>query len=113
MPSKNGDCMKEKKITQEDIRIIKKLGRLERSIEEINKTFAKNEIHELIVLLGSKSELFRRNFLAGVARGIGTGIGITIITAIIIYILQKIVRLNIPVIGKYINDIMDIIENTK
>lgn len=49
----------------------------------------------------------------GIVKGIGIGIGVTIITAIIIIILQKIVTWNIPVIGEYIADIVDIVENSK
>ena len=75
--------------------------------------FEKREDHNLIYILGSKKEIFKRNLLAGIARGIGGGIGFTIITAIIIYFLQKIVRLNIPIIGEYINDIVEIVQRTK
>ena len=38
------------------------------------------------------------------------GIGFYLITAILIYLLQYIVKLNVPVIGKYISDIVDIVE---
>ena len=38
---------------------------------------------------------------------------VTIITAIILIILQKIVTWNIPVIGEYIADIVDIVQNSK
>lgn len=72
--------------------------------------FEKREIHDLIYVLGSKKEILRRNLLAGLARGIGGGIGFTIITAIIIFFLQRIVRLNIPVLGEYINDIIEIVQ---
>ena len=75
--------------------------------------FEKREIHDLIYVLGSKKEILRRNLLAGIARGIGGGIGFTIITAIIIFFLQRIVRLNIPVLGEYINDIIEIVQKTK
>lgn len=68
-------------------------------------------IHDLIYILGSKKEIIKRNLLAGIARGVGIGIGVTIVTAIIIYILQRIVRLNIPIIGKFIADIVNIVEN--
>ena len=43
----------------------------------------------------------------------GIGIGVTIITAILILILQKIVALNIPVIGEYIADIVDIVQKSR
>ena len=71
------------------------------------------EKHDLIYILGSKKEIIKRNIIAGIFRGIGTGIGFTIITAIIIYFLQRIVRLNIPVIGEYINDIIEIVQHSK
>lgn len=47
------------------------------------------------------------------AKGIGIGIGFTILTAILLIILQKIVTLNIPVIGDYISDIVEIVENKR
>ena len=45
------------------------------------------------------------------AKGIGIGIGFTILTAILLIMLQKIVTLNIPVIGDYIADIVEIVES--
>ena len=57
--------------------------------------------------------MLKRNFLAGIARGVGIGIGVTIITAILVILLQKIVTLNIPIIGEYIADIVKIVERSK
>ncbi|MCI8700247.1 MAG: hypothetical protein HFJ47_02770 [Clostridia bacterium] len=94
-------------------KIEEKLNILEVGIDKINKTLKKRELHDLVYILGSKREILRRNLLAGISRGIGTGIGFTIITAVIIYFLQKIVRLNIPVIGEYINDIIQIVQHSK
>ena len=79
----------------------------------IVRKIKENNLHDLIYILGNKKEIIKRNFLAGIVRGVGIGIGVTIITAIIIYLLQKIVWLNIPVIGKFISDIAQIVENTK
>lgn len=80
------------------------------NIVKLNNILEKMNIHELIYILGSKKEIIFRNFLAGIFRGIGIGIGITIITATLVYILQKIVSLNIPVIGEFVSDIVDIVE---
>lgn len=41
------------------------------------------------------------------------GIGVTLITAILLILLQKIVALNIPVIGEFIADIVDIVQNNR
>ena len=70
-------------------------------------------MQELIDILGNKREIFKRNFWAGVSRGVGIGVGVTIITAILIIILEKIVTLNIPIIGKYIAEIVQIVENSQ
>lgn len=75
----------------------------------INYKLAKKNIVELNMILGSKKEIFLRNFIGGISKGFGVGIGVTIITAIVIYVLQRIVRLNIPLIGEYISDILEIV----
>ena len=86
---------------------------LEKSINKIGETMEKGNIEDLSYFLGSKKEIIIRNFIAGIFRGIGIGIGFTIITAIIIIILQKIVTLNIPVIGEFVSDIIDIVEKNR
>ena len=80
------------------------------NIERLLNFLEKKRIEQLIDLLGSKKEIIKRNFLAGVFRGMGFGIGVTVITAIIIYFLQKLVRLNLPWVGKFITDIVEIVE---
>ena len=80
------------------------------NIEKLLYSLEKSNIEEIMNILGSKKEIAKRNFIAGIFRGIGIGVGVTIITAVIIYFLQKLVRLNLPIIGKYIYDIVEIIE---
>lgn len=86
---------------------------LDKKIDELNKNFEKSNLEEISYILGNKLEIAKRNLLAGILRGVGIGIGFTLITAIILAILQRIVVLNIPIIGEYIGDILDIIERTK
>lgn len=88
-------------------------GRLSRNIEKLNQKLEERNLQELIDILGNKREIFKRNFWAGVSRGVGIGVGVTIITAILIIILEKIVTLNIPIIGKYIAEIVQIVENSQ
>ena len=80
------------------------------NIERLLNFLEKKRIEQLIDLLGSKKEIIKRNFLAGIFRGMGFGIGVTVVTAIIIYFLQRLVRLNLPWVGKFINDIVKIVE---
>jgi len=83
---------------------------LNNNIERLLRFLEKKQIEQLIDILGTKKEIIKRNFLAGIFRGMGFGIGVTIVTAIIIYFLQKLVRLNLPGIGIFINDIVEIVE---
>ncbi len=85
-------------------------GKLTKKIDELNQILEEKNIQELIYILGSRKEIIKRNLYAGIGRGVGIGIGFTIITAILVMVLQKIVTLNIPVIGKYIAEIVEIVE---
>ena len=86
---------------------------LNKSIEQLNHTLQEGNIYELSYLLGNKKEMLKRNLIAGMFRGVGIGIGVTLITAILIYLMQKVVTLNIPVIGEYIADIVEIVERSR
>lgn len=95
------------------IRKKKKIEKLNENLDKINYILSKNNVIELVELLGNSKKLIWRNFISGISKGIGIGIGVTILSAILIYLLQKIVRLNIPIIGEYISDIAQIVENSK
>ena len=81
-----------------------------KKLDKIISILEGKNVQEMVLLLGSKKEIAKRNFLAGIFRGIGIGIGVTIITAILIMILNKIVTLNIPIIGEYVSEIVEIVE---
>ena len=81
-----------------------------KKLDKIISILEEKNIQEIALVLGSKKEIAKRNFLAGIFRGIGVGIGVTIITAILIMVLNKIVTLNIPVIGEFVSEIVEIVE---
>lgn len=91
----------------------KKENLLLKKIDELNESLLKSNILEITTLMGKRKELLIRNLLAGISRGIGIGIGVTIITAILILLLRKLVTLNIPVIGEYIADIVDVVQKSR
>ncbi len=83
------------------------------NIDKLNKSLQRNNFLDLVELLGDRKKLFIRNFTSGIFKGIGIGIGVTLITAILLILLQKIVALNIPVIGEFIADIVDIVQSSR
>lgn len=91
----------------------KKIEKLNNNLDKINYILSKNNVIELVELLGNSKKLILRNFFAGISKGIGIGIGVTILSAILLIVLKEIVKLNIPIIGQYIADIAEIVENNK
>ncbi len=91
----------------------KKIDMLNNSINNLIEAFQKSNIEEWTYIFGSKKEIIKRNLIAGIFRGVGIGIGVTIITAILIILLQRIVALNIPIIGEYIADIVEIVQRSR
>lgn len=84
--------------------------KINEKIDNINEKLDKTRMVELSYIVGSKKEIIKRNLLAGISRGVGIGIGITLISAVILYLLQKLIKLNIPVLGEYIADIVAIVK---
>ena len=90
-----------------------KFEKLMKNIDELNFVLTKNNLIDLAEILGNRKEMLIRNIIAGIAKGIGIGIGFSLLTAVLIFLLQKIVTLNIPVIGDYITDIIEIVEGNR
>lgn len=82
-------------------------------LDRLNYILNRNKVLDLIEIAGNTKKFLIRNFLSGIIKGIGVGIGFSVITALIIYLLQKIIKLNIPVISKYIADIVEIVQKSK
>ncbi len=70
------------------------------------------------VNLGAYVDLYRRpwrmlglNFVAGLARGFGMAIGFALLGALVIYTLQASFLHNLPVVGKFIAQIVRIVQS--
>ncbi len=51
-------------------------------------------------------------FLAGIARGIGFALGMTIILALLVFIVTKLLStmVNFPLIGSYVQELLDVMQ---
>lgn len=86
---------------------------LENNIQNLNDTLTKNKIFELSEIIGNWKKFLLRNLTSGILKGVGIGIGFSIVTAIIVIILRRLITLNIPVISQYISDIIEIVQLNK
>lgn len=51
------------------------------------------------------------DFLSGIMRGIGFSVGFSILGALLIYVLRNIALANLPVIGRFLAELVRIVEN--
>ena len=87
------------------------LETLGNKIDELSLNMEKLGIAEYVLMIENPRRLFWVNFWQGVARGFGMAIGFTILAGLVIYILQKIMVLNMPLLGSFIAEIVDIVQN--
>ena len=88
----------------------KKINKLSKKIDKLAKKLEVKGVYEYVELMSNTKKLIWKNFVSGISKGIGIAIGFTVLGAIAIYILRQVVMLNLPVIGAFIRDIMEIIE---
>lgn len=80
--------------------------KLQSKTEELIARMERLNLAEYVEMLHDPKRLIWINFLAGTARGIGMAVGFTLLGALVIYFLQHLVRLNLPVISDFIADII-------
>lgn len=51
------------------------------------------------------------DFLSGIARGLGFSIGFSILGALLLYLLRNAALSNLPVIGRFVAELVRIVEN--
>lgn len=80
-----------------------------RKIYELEGKLERANLAEFIQLLEKPSRLIFLNFLGGLARGFGIAIGLTVIASLFLILLTKLAELNLPVIGRFIADLVRIV----
>lgn len=79
-------------------------------LEKLVKHLESLRIAEYMDLLEKPVKLILINLVAGIARGLGIAIGATVIFAVVLNLLHQLILLNIPGIGAFIADIVQIVE---
>ncbi len=67
-------------------------------------------VAEYMELLEKPGRLILINFIAGISRGLGIAIGATVVFALLLEGLRRLILLNIPGIGNFIADVVRIVE---
>lgn len=80
-------------------------------LDEIARGLEKTGIAEYMEMLKRPRRLLWLNFWIGLVRGFGMAIGFTLLAAVVLYLLRHIIALNIPLLGKFVADIVEIVQN--
>ena len=70
--------------------------------EKIIKTLQESGITDFVQYLRSPWRIFWSNLLAGISRGFGIILGMTVILALVVWIISRLV--NVPLIGEYFKE---------
>ena len=89
---------------------MKKKDDLDKKIDEIGIALEKTKITEYVDFINNRKRLIYVNFIQGLARGFGMAVGFTLLGALILYMLQELIKLNIPLIGNFITEIVRIVK---
>ncbi|SFS61202.1 hypothetical protein SAMN04488601_1012583 [Paenibacillus sp. 453mf] len=79
-------------------------------LQKLALDLEKSRIADYTRLLHKPFRLIWLNLLSGTARGVGIAIGFTFFAATIVYVLQLLGALNLPIVGDYIADIVRIVQ---
>lgn len=82
-------------------------------IRKLEKTAQRLEMVRLDAYLRHArnwKRVFLMDFLSGVVRGIGFSIGFSVLGALFVYILKNMALANLPVIGRFLADLVRIVE---
>lgn len=70
----------------------------------------KMKLAEYVELLDRPWRLMYVNLLAGLARGVGTAVGFTLLAALVVYLLRWLVMLHLPGISGFIAEIVRLVQ---
>ncbi|MGQ9755166.1 MAG: DUF5665 domain-containing protein [Desulfotomaculales bacterium] len=86
------------------------LQKLSGRIAELGIAMEKMKLAEYVSLLERPYRLLYINFLTGIARGLGIAVGFTILGAVILYVLQKLVMMHLPGISSFIATVVRLVQ---
>lgn len=102
------------KETEEKVSLDEKKRTLEyvsKKLDQISLNMEKFKLVDYVYYIEHPRKMLFANFVGGLARGFGAAIGFTLLGAVVFYILKEVVKWNLPLIGQFISEIVDIVQN--
>ncbi|MFH1537641.1 MAG: DUF5665 domain-containing protein [bacterium] len=83
-------------------------GAPDKELSNLGLLLERMRLADYISMLQSPRRIVFINFIAGLARGLGMGLGMTILLGLVFYILHRMIDL--PLVGEWIGKIVNIVQ---
>ena len=93
-----------------EVRDMDELEWLTRRLEKAAERMEMLHIDAYLRYIRNWRRRFLMDFLSGVVRGIGFSVGFSILGALLIYILRNVALANLPLIGRFLAELVRIVE---
>jgi hypothetical protein len=81
-----------------------------REVDRIAKIVERMNLGDYIGLLQRPGRLLWLNFLAGLARGLGTILGATVLVSLIVWIAHHIIASHLPGVGNFFQEFLQLLQ---
>ena len=92
---------------------LEKAERLTFAMNRLSLMLEKSRFSDYVLMMSNTKQLIYKQFLAGIARGVGYGIGFLVLAAVAIYILQAVASWGLPYIGDFIARLLQYIDSVE
>lgn len=79
-------------------------------IQRLTDTLERMHLDEYLEYVSNRRRMIWNNLLYGAVRGLGFTLGFTVLGALVIVLLQRLVAENIPLIGDFLAEVIHAIE---
>ncbi len=86
------------------------IAALKDKVEQLSLNLERMKLAEYVELLNKPGRLLYINFISGLARGVGIAVGFSLLGALLLLILQRLVVLHLPVISDFIAQIIRLVQ---
>lgn len=87
------------------------LDKVYMQLQRLSQNLEKFNLAEYMEMINNPRRYVFINFVSGLSRGLGIAIGFTILGALVLMMLQRLVVWNLPIIGDFIADIVVIVQD--
>lgn len=79
-------------------------------LENLTRRLEMLRLSEFLLYAGNWKRRIALDFLGGIARGVGFSVGFTLLGALLLFLLKNAAMANLPIIGRFLAELVRIVE---